>query len=55
VRVVAAARPFVASVHRRLDRALIYPNDVVEKSFGVTGTTRNWSTILSIAEIIDRK
>jgi uncharacterized protein (DUF1697 family) len=53
VRVVAAARPFVASLHRRLGRRLIYPNEVVEKSFGVVATTRNWSTILSIAEILD--
>jgi hypothetical protein len=55
VRVIAAARPFVASLHRRQGRRLIYPNEVVEKSFGVTATTRNWSTIVSIAEILDGK
>jgi uncharacterized protein (DUF1697 family) len=55
VRVFAIARPFVASLHRRMGRRLIYPNEVVEKSFGVVGTTRNWSTMVSIAEILDGK
>jgi uncharacterized protein (DUF1697 family) len=55
VRILSAARPFVSSLHRRLGRTLIYPNEVVEKSFGVVATTRNWSTILSIAEILANK
>jgi uncharacterized protein (DUF1697 family) len=55
VRIVSAARPFVSSLHRRLGRRLIYPNEVVERSFGVVATTRNWSTLLAIAEILDSK
>jgi uncharacterized protein (DUF1697 family) len=33
---------------RRIDKPLIDPNSVIEKRFGVRGTTRNWNTILRI-------
>jgi uncharacterized protein (DUF1697 family) len=52
VRVVATVGRFVCSLHRRRGRTLVYPNEVVERAFGVTATTRNWSTILSIARLL---
>ena len=35
----------VLSVWRPRGRRLIYPNEVVEKAFGVPATTRTWNTI----------
>jgi uncharacterized protein (DUF1697 family) len=45
--------PFALSVIRRTGKALLYPNEVVEKHFGVAGTTRNWQTILKIAAVLE--
>jgi uncharacterized protein (DUF1697 family) len=39
---------FVASVLRRIGKTFLYPNEVVERHFGVPATTRNWRTILKI-------
>jgi uncharacterized protein (DUF1697 family) len=54
VRVVAVEGPFVISDWRRRPGRLIYPNEVVEKVFGVPGTTRGWSTIGSIRKIVEK-
>jgi uncharacterized protein (DUF1697 family) len=43
---------FVLSLHRRLGRRLIYPNEIVEKTFGVAATTRNWNTIVAICDVL---
>jgi uncharacterized protein (DUF1697 family) len=53
VRVVAVAGRFVLSLHRRLGRSLVYPNEVVEKSFGVPATTRNWDTFAAICDVLE--
>ncbi len=45
---------FALSLHRRLGRRLIYPNEVVEKTFGVPATTRNWNTIVAICDFLRR-
>ena len=45
---------FVLSLHRHLGRRLIYPNEVVEKTFGVPATTRNWNTITAICNVLRR-
>jgi uncharacterized protein (DUF1697 family) len=45
---------FVLSLHRRLGRRLIYPNEVVEKTFGVPATTRNWNTINAVCDVLRR-
>ncbi len=52
VRVVCVQGVFVVSLHRRTGRPLIYPNAVVEQQFGVPATTRNWSTIGAICDIL---
>lgn len=54
VKLIAIRDRFVLSLHRRLGRALIYPNEVVEKTLGVSATTRNWNTINAIHGILKR-
>ncbi|MGH2570589.1 MAG: DUF1697 domain-containing protein [bacterium] len=43
---------FVLSLWRHTARAMLYPNEVVEKELGVSATTRNWDTILKIHEVL---
>lgn len=52
VKVVSQRDRFVMSLHRREGRTLVYPNEVVEKAFGVPATTRNWRTVLSVAQAL---
>ena len=54
VKLISIRDRFVLSLHRRLGRALIYPNEVVEKTLGVSATTRNWTTINAIHDILKR-
>jgi uncharacterized protein (DUF1697 family) len=53
VQVFRVSGRFALSEHRRVGRAFIYPNEVVEKTLGVPATTRNWSTMLSVQGILD--
>jgi uncharacterized protein (DUF1697 family) len=52
VKVIGARGRFVLSLHRRQGRTLVYPNEVVEKLFGIPATTRNWSTVSAIQGIL---
>lgn len=52
VKIVAIRGRYVRSLHRRMGTRLIYPNEVVEKQFRQPATTRKWSTILKLAEIL---
>jgi uncharacterized protein (DUF1697 family) len=54
VKLIATRDRFVLSLHRRLGRTLVYPNEVVEKVLGVSATTRNWNTINAIHDILKR-
>ena len=53
VRVTSVDGPFVTSLWRRREGRFIYPNEVVEKLFGVPATTRGWSTITAIRKILE--
>jgi uncharacterized protein (DUF1697 family) len=53
VRVTSVDGPFVTSVWRRTEGRFIYPNEVVEKLFGVPATTRGWSTIGAIVKALE--
>lgn len=55
VRIIAARGRFVVSLWRRRGKRLIYPNEVVEKHFGIPATTRNWNTMGTICEVLKRK
>jgi uncharacterized protein (DUF1697 family) len=52
VKVVGVRGPFALSLHRRVGRTLVYPNEVVERHLGVSATTRNWNTICTICDIL---
>jgi uncharacterized protein (DUF1697 family) len=52
VKVVARRARFALSLWRRTERALVYPNEVVEKGFAVPATTRNWETIEKIHHVL---
>jgi uncharacterized protein (DUF1697 family) len=49
LRVVGSA---VLSLQRRLKDGRLYPNQIIEKQFGVATTTRNWNTIEKVAKIL---
>ena len=53
VKVVGVTGKFAVSLWRRLGRSIVYPNEVVEKALGVPATTRNWSTIEAIRDILE--
>src|SRR5438132_5072278 len=52
VKIVDVSGLFALSLWRRVGKTLIYPNEVVEKHFGVPTTTRNWNTIETIFGIL---
>jgi uncharacterized protein (DUF1697 family) len=52
VKVFAIDGRFALSLHRRLGRTLVYPNEVVEKTLGVRATTRNWNTVAAICALL---
>ena len=54
VQIVAVSGVFALSLWRRLGRSIVYPNEVVEKSLGVSATTRNWDTILKIRALLEK-
>jgi uncharacterized protein (DUF1697 family) len=55
VKIVQIAGSCVLSLWRRIKENALYPNQVIEKQFGVATTTRNWNTILKIAAILEAK
>jgi uncharacterized protein (DUF1697 family) len=52
LRVVGTA---VLSLRRKLKDGRLYPNQIVEKQFGVATTTRNWNTIEKVAKIMSEE
>jgi uncharacterized protein (DUF1697 family) len=52
VKVIGVTGRFVLSLHRRMGRTLVYPNEVVEKKLGVSATTRNWNTISAVCDVL---
>ena len=52
VQVIRIIGQFAVSLHRRMGKRLIYPNEVVERHFGIPATTRNWNTVEAICEIL---
>ena len=55
VRVIGVRGRFALSLWRRHERAVVYPNAVVEKYFGVAATTRNWNTIQTVGELLAQR
>ncbi len=52
VKVIGVTGRFALSLARRLGKTILYPNEVVEKRFGLSATTRNWNTIKAICEVL---
>jgi len=53
VKVFQVTGRFALSLHRRLGKSLVYPNEVIEKKLGVPATTRNWNTFSAICTILE--
>jgi uncharacterized protein (DUF1697 family) len=41
----------VLSLRRKMKDGRLYPNQIVEKQFGIAATTRSWNTIQKVAKI----
>ena len=54
VKIVEARGRFVLSIWRQQGRTFVYPNEVVERNFGIPATTRTWSTIETVCRIVER-
>jgi hypothetical protein len=53
VGLLAVQGRFVVSVLRRVGKTFLYPNEVVERHFGVPATTRSWKTVLKICSALE--
>ena len=53
VKVIGVSGRYALSLQRRLGQRIVYPNEVVEKSLGVSATTRGWNTIQAICHILE--
>jgi uncharacterized protein (DUF1697 family) len=54
VKFIRISGRFALAWWRRLGRSFLDPNSVAERRLGVAATTRNWNTIVRIAEVLDR-
>jgi uncharacterized protein (DUF1697 family) len=52
VKILGVCGRFAVSLWRRLGRAVVYPNEVVEKKLGVSATTRNWNTVSAVCDVL---
>jgi uncharacterized protein (DUF1697 family) len=52
VKILRTVGTAVLSLRRRLKDGRLYPNQIIEKQFGVATTTRNWNTIEKVAKIL---
>jgi uncharacterized protein (DUF1697 family) len=52
VKIVRITGMCALSLWRRLKENALYPNQIIEKEFGVATTTRSWNTILKVAKIL---
>jgi uncharacterized protein (DUF1697 family) len=52
VKIVQITGTLALSVWRRLKDNPLYPNQILEKQFGVATTTRTWTTIDKVAKIL---
>jgi uncharacterized protein (DUF1697 family) len=52
VKIVQITGACVLSLWRRSKRNTLYPNQVIEKKFGVATTTRSWTTILKVSALL---
>jgi len=53
LQVIEARGRFVLSLRRAEEPGAFYPNSIVERTFGIPGTTRGWATFLQIGTILN--
>jgi uncharacterized protein (DUF1697 family) len=51
-KVVDVRARYVFGVYRRLSNRLTYTNPVIERAFGIPGTTRGWATVESLGKVL---
>ncbi len=54
VQIVEIRGAFVACVRRKSTGTQFYPNELVERHFGVAATTRGWPTFMKIQQVLER-
>jgi uncharacterized protein (DUF1697 family) len=52
IRILRVVGTAVLSLRRRIENGRLYPNQIVEKLFGIPATTRTWNTIEKITKIL---
>jgi uncharacterized protein (DUF1697 family) len=50
---VAMSGPFACGLWRRLGDSFVDPNDVTEKVLGERSTSRNWTTIMKVRDVLE--
>jgi uncharacterized protein (DUF1697 family) len=53
IKIARAIGAAVLSLRRKVPKGHLYPNQIVEKLFGVAATTRSWNTIEKLAKILE--
>jgi uncharacterized protein (DUF1697 family) len=53
LQVIDARGRYVLSLRRAEEPGAFYPNSIVERAFGVPGTTRGWATVLQVGQLLD--
>jgi uncharacterized protein (DUF1697 family) len=54
VKIVRVTGACVLSLWRRLKENALYPNEVIEKQFGVATTTRSWNTVQKVCDLLQK-
>lgn len=52
IRIVAVKGPCVLTLRRPVGNRQLYANEIVEKTFKISATTRNWATLEKICDVI---
>jgi uncharacterized protein (DUF1697 family) len=52
IKIVGVIATAVLSLRRKVKDGRLYPNQIVEKQFGIPATTRTWNTIEKVAKIL---
>jgi uncharacterized protein (DUF1697 family) len=55
VQIIAIQGRFALCLWRKMGRAVLYPNEVVEKRLGIRATTRGWNTITAIGQLLGKQ
>ncbi len=54
VKLIAVTGRFALSLWQRQTNGVLYPNAVAEKHFAIPATTRNWNTITTICDTLEK-